>query len=428
MRYAPLGPLRGELRLPGDKSICHRAILLGGIAEGDTRIENFSGGGDNKSTLRCLRAMGVRIDELDAYTLLVHGVGLHGLHEPEDVLDAGNSGTTIRLLTGLLAGQPFFSVLTGDPFLRNRPMRRVIAPLRSLGAEIRGRAGDTRAPLAIAGHPLRGTHIELEVASAQVKSALLLAGLYAEGETSVTEPGPSRDHTERMLTYMGASLTREGNRVAIQSGRRLRGSLVQVPGDISSAAFFMVAATIVPGSAVRLRDVGLNPTRTGIVDILRSMGADIRFENERTLAGEPVGDIVVRHAPLHGVHVAGDVVVRAIDEFPILAVAATQAEGETVIEGAGELRVKETDRIRAMTSELRKLGADVEELPEGMRIRGGRPLSGGVVDSFHDHRIAMSLAIAAQVASNAVEITHFDMVAISYPGFDTDLGRLVQRG
>ncbi len=424
--FEALGPLRGELSFPGDKSICHRAVMLGGIAEGRTRIENFSGGGDNRSTVACLRGMGVVVDEIDARTLEVHGVGLHGLREPDDVLDAGNSGTTMRILSGLLAAQDFFTVLTGDEFLRRRPMRRVIDPLRQMGAVIHGRQGDTKAPLAISGRRLSGRRIELKVASAQVKSALLLAGLTAEGDTAVVEPGPSRDHTERMLRFLGADLRIDGHTVILSPGQRLHGQTLQAPGDISSAAFFLVAGLIVPGSELVLRGVGVNPTRTGIVDILRQMGGDIRLVNLREQAGEPVADIEVRASALKGVEVSGDVVVRAIDEFPVLAVAATQAEGETRITGAEELRVKETDRIRAMTSELLKLGADVEELTDGMVIRGGAPLRGGECESYHDHRVAMSLAVAAQVATGPVKIAHFDMVAISYPGFTQDLRRLAR--
>ena len=279
MKFEALGPLQGDLRFAGDKSICHRALMLGALAEGDTRIANFSGGGDNRSTLACLRRLGVVVDEINdeavGTTLVVHGVGLHGLREPDDVLDAGNSGTTMRIMSGLLAGQPFFSVLTGDEFLRKRPMRRVITPLRALGAEIYGREGDTKAPLAVRGKKLKGADIVLEVASAQVKSALILAGLYADGNTTVTEPGPSRDHTERMLKHMGARITVSAPKITVHTGSTLRGADIRVPGDISSAAFFLVAGLIVPGSEIVLRDVGVNPTRTGIIDILHAMGGDI---------------------------------------------------------------------------------------------------------------------------------------------------------
>lgn len=431
MKFEATGPLRGELSFPGDKSICHRAVMLGAIADGVTRITNFSGGGDNRSTLKVLRALGVVVDELSEQgvgtMLVVHGVGIDGLKEADDVLDCGNSGTTMRVMSGLLSAQPFFSVLTGDEFLRKRPMRRVIGPLRELGAEILGREGDTKAPLGIRGKKLQGTELTLQVASAQVKSALILAGLYADGQTTVVEPGPTRDHTERMLRFMGADLKVEGRRITVKPGKRLKGGEIAVPGDISSAAFFIVAGLITPGSEIRLRDVGVNPTRTGIIDILREMGGNITLENERDVAGEPVADIIVRHSNLKGVSVKGDVVVRAIDEFPVLAVAATQAAGETRIEGAEELRVKETDRIMAMTSELRKLGADVDELKDGMVIRGNSPLKGTAVDSYHDHRIAMSLAVAAQVTTGPVEIAHFDMVAISYPSFASDLKGLAGR-
>ncbi len=424
MKFERLGALKGEIRFPGDKSICHRALMMGGIAEGTSIVRNFSGGGDNRSTLACLRGLGVEVEEVSPTHLVVHGVGLRGLIEPEDVLDAGNSGTTMRIMSGLLSAQSFFTVLTGDPFLRRRPMKRVIEPLRTMGAEIYGRKGDTMAPLAIRGRQLQGREIALKVASAQVKSSLVLAGLYADGETVVTEPGPSRDHTERLLMHMGADLTVEGRSVKVRAVDTLSPFEIEVPGDISSAAFFIVAALIVPGSELVLRNVGVNPTRTGIVDILREMGGDISYENERDMAGEPVADIVVRHSSLRGVSVSGDVVVRAIDEFPALSVAAAMAEGETRITGAEELRVKETDRITAMTTELRKLGADVDELDDGMVIRGGRPLNGGKVESYHDHRVAMSLAVAALCADGPVEIEHFDMVAISYPDFVKDLRSL----
>jgi 3-phosphoshikimate 1-carboxyvinyltransferase len=427
MQFEALGPLKGEIRFPGDKSICHRAVMLGALAEGETRVENFSGGGDNRSTMHCLRSLGIEVREVDATTLSVQGNG-GVLREPDTVLDAGNSGTTMRIMTGLLAAQPFFSVLTGDEFLRRRPMKRVIEPLRAMGAEIYGRSGDTMAPLAIRGRKLSGRKIALNVASAQVKSALILAGLYAEGETEIVEPGPSRDHTERMLTHMGADLQVDGYKVVVRPGARLKGDRIVVPGDISSAAFFMVAALITPGSDIVLRDVGVNATRTGIIDILQAMGGKVRLVNERVSGGEPVADIEVSYSALKGISISGDVVVRAIDEFPVIAVAATQAEGETRVEGAAELRVKETDRIHAMATELRKLGATVEELPDGMVIQGGCRLHGATVESYHDHRVAMSLAVAALVSGGPIEIEHFEAVAISYPGFAADLRGLAGRG
>ena len=431
MKFETSGPLRGELRLPGDKSICHRSVMLGALAQGTTRIRNFSGGGDNLSTLACLRGMGVQVDESHtgaegASTLVVHGVGLHGLQEPGDVLDAGNSGTSMRILCGLLAAQSFFSVLSGDEHLRKRPMRRVIEPLREFGAEIYGREGDTLAPLAIRGRKLQGGSMTLKVASAQVKSALLLAGLYAEEGATIVEPGPSRDHTERLLAYMGADLAHAGNQVTLRPEPVLHGVEIDVAGDISSAAFFLVAALIVPGSQVVLKNVGVNPTRMGIVDILVHMGGDIRLENVRDVAGEPVADLVATHSALKGMEISGDLVVRAIDEFPVLAVAAAVAEGETRITGAEELRVKETDRIHAMTTELEKLGVDVEQYPDGMVIRGGRPVSGGQVSSYYDHRVAMSLAVAALVAEGPVYIENFECVAISFPRFREQLLSLMR--
>ena len=426
MNFQASGPLQGEIRLPGDKSICHRALMFGALAKGSTRIQNFSGGADNRSTLACMRAMGVGIDESSAdsavpSTVIVHGVGLHGLKEPEDVLDAGNSGTTMRIMSGLLAGQSFFSILNGDEYLRKRPMRRVIEPLREFGAEIYGREGDTLAPLAIRGRRLRGGSMDLKVASAQVKSALLLAGMYAEDGASICEPGPSRDHTERLLAFMGADLQRAGRQVILRPEPVLGGVDIEVAGDISSAAFFIVAALIVPGSQVVLKGVGVNPTRMGIVDILQQMGGDIRLENQRDSAGEPIADIVVSHSSLKGIDVDGDLVVRAIDEFPVLAVVAAVAEGTTRITGAEELRVKETDRIHAMTTELGKLGVDVEEFRDGMAIRGGARLKGCPVASYHDHRVAMSLAVAGLVAEGEVQIAGFDCVSISFPTFREQL-------
>ncbi|WP_390890402.1 3-phosphoshikimate 1-carboxyvinyltransferase [Geoalkalibacter halelectricus] len=411
------GGLRGEITVPGDKSISHRSIMLGSLAEGKTRIQGFLEGEDNLSTLKAFQSMGVEITRLGEGILEIQGRGLHGLREPADVLDCGNSGTTMRLMTGLLSAQRFFSVLTGDQYLRRRPMKRVVEPLSRMGARIWGRDGGERAPLAINGGPLRGIEYRSAIASAQVKSALLLAGLYAEGETRVYEPHLSRDHSERMLGFFGAELQTFDGGVSIKPLPRLAGREVQVPGDISSAAFFLVAALITPGSELLVRNVGINPTRSGIIEILRQMGGDLQLHDERTLSGEPVADILVRGSTLRGIEIGGDLVPRAIDEFPVISVAAALAEGVTVIRDAQELRVKETDRIAAMVSELGALGARVEALEDGMRIEGVAALKGGRVKSHGDHRIAMSMAVAALRATGEVTIDDTACTATSFPNF-----------
>jgi len=411
------GPLRGEVTVPGDKSISHRSIMIGSLARGTTRVHGFLHGEDNHATLNAFRAMGVEIDEEPGGVLSIHGRGLHGLQEPGDVLDCGNSGTTMRLMTGLLAGQSFFSVLSGDQYLRRRPMKRVVAPLAEMGATIAGRGGGDLAPLAISGTSLRGIDYRSPIASAQVKSALLLAGLYAQGPTCVYEPHLSRDHSERMLRYFGAELEPFDGGVRIQPDPELEGREVHVPGDISSAAFFLVAASVVPGSELLLKNVGINPTRSGILDILDAMGADITRVNPRELSGEPVADLLVRSSSLKGVEIDGEVVPRAIDEFPVVSVAACFAEGVTTIRDAHELRVKETDRIAAMTSELTKLGGRVEAREDGMVIEGGAQLRGGSVVSHGDHRIAMSMAVAALRGHDPVVIDDTACTGTSFPGF-----------
>ncbi len=427
MTTLPARQLRGEIAVPGDKSISHRSIMLGSLASGTTRITNFLRGEDNFSTMQAFRAMGVPIDD-DGQTVVVHGVGLHGLQEPFDVLDCGNSGTTIRLMTGLLSGQRFFSVLTGDQYLRKRPMKRVSEPLRRMGAQIAGRAQGTMAPLAITGSPLHGISYDSPIASAQVKSALMLAGLYAAGETTVTEPSLSRDHSERMFRFFGADLDTLPNGVVVRGGAELRGQEIMVPGDISSAAFFMVAALIVPGSELLIRNVGINPTRTGIIDILQAMGGDITLLEPREVSGEPVADLLVRSSRLKGIAIGGDLVPRAIDEFPAISVAATLAEGTTVITDARELRVKETDRIAAMAANLRAIGAaSVEETEDGMVIQGTETLAGGNVTSCGDHRIAMALSIAALASRSAVEVDDVSCVATSFPGFYQLLDKVAVR-
>lgn len=413
----PGGALRGRIRVPGDKSISHRAIMLGALADGATAIDGFLEGEDCLATLRAFRAMGVRIDGPDRGRVTVQGVGLRGLRAPDGPLDMGNSGTSMRLMSGILAGQAFDTVLTGDASLTRRPMRRVTEPLARMGARIDGTERGT-APLRIrGGQRLTGIDYPLPVASAQVKSCLLLAGLYAEGVTRITEPAPTRDHTERMLEGFGYPLAREGDCTVAVTGRgRLTGTEIDVPADISSAAFFLVGASIAPGSDLVLEHVGVNPTRTGAIDILRLMGADIEWLNPRLAGGEPVADLRVRHVPLHGIRIPAELVPLAIDEFPALFVAAGCAEGETVLTGAAELRVKESDRIQVMADGLAALGIAAAPTPDGIVIRGGA-LSGGTVDSHGDHRIAMSFAVAALRARGPIRIGDCANVNTSFPGF-----------
>lgn len=413
----PAKSLRGELSVPGDKSISHRSIMLGSLAEGTTRVSGFLMGEDNLSTWKAFEAMGVRIRQTGSDALEIEGVGLDGLAEPADVLDCGNSGTTMRLMSGLMAGQNFFSVLTGDQYLRRRPMKRVVTPLAAMGARIWGRDGGERAPLAIQGGSLRPTTYASPVASAQVKSAVLLAALSVEGETKVTEPHLSRDHSERMLSYFGAEVSPFEGGVSLAGRPRLLAQEVIVPGDISSAAFFMVAGLVTPGAELTIRNVGINPTRSGIIDILVAMGGELELLNIREQSGEPVADILVRYSNLKGIEISGDMVPRAIDEFPVICVAAALAEGTTIIRDAEELRVKETDRIAAMVSELGKLGGQIEARPDGMIITGVEQLSSGKVSSHGDHRIAMSMAIAALSARGEVTIEDAACTETSFPGF-----------
>lgn len=413
----PAAALRGDFTVPGDKSISHRSIMLGSLAEGTTRVEGFLTGEDNLATLKAFEAMGVTIRRNSETSLEIDGRGLDGLEEPDDVIDCGNSGTTMRLMTGLLAGQDFFSVLTGDRYLRRRPMKRVVMPLSQMGARIAGRRGGELAPLAIQGGGLRPMTYASPVASAQVKSALLLAGLYAEGETTVHEPHLSRDHSERMLKWFGADLRSFDGGVTIAGRPRLLARDVLIPGDISSAAFFMVAGLITPGSELLIRNVGVNPSRSGVIDILQAMGGRIELLNRRTPSGEPVADILVKASQLKGVEIGGDLVPRAIDEFPVICIAAAMAEGVTTIRDAHELRVKETDRIAAMTDGLVKLGAAVEPGDDGMIITGCEHLRGGPVESHGDHRIAMSFAVAALVCDSPVTINDTACTETSFPGF-----------
>jgi 3-phosphoshikimate 1-carboxyvinyltransferase len=411
----PGRPLHGSMRVPGDKSVSHRALMLAAIAEGDSRIRGFLEGEDTRATAAVLSQLGVHIETPSDGERVVHGVGLHGLRDSPQPLDCGNAGTGMRLLTGLLAGQAFDSTLVGDDSLSKRPMRRVTDPLASMGARIDTRDG--LPPLHVHGsQPLHGIHYELPVASAQVKSALLLAGLYAAGETQIVEPHPTRDYTERMLAAFGWPITFSPGHARLTGGHVLRATDVDVPADFSSAAFFLVAASIVPGSELRLPAVGLNPRRTGLLHALRLMGADISVEQEREAGGEPVGDLVVRHAPLHGVELPEALVPDMIDEFPALFIAAAVASGRTVVRGAAELRVKESDRIATMATGLRALGATIEETPDGAIIQGGQ-LGAGTVESHLDHRIAMSFAVAGLVATGPVQINDCRHVATSFPGF-----------
>ena len=412
----PAVSVRGDIIVPGDKSISHRSIMLGAIANGVTTVRGFLRGEDNMSTMHAFRAMGVEIND-DGETIQITGRGLHGLKEPGDVLDCGNSGTTIRLITGLLSGQSFFSVVTGDQYLRKRPMKRVVEPLSLMGARIAGRNGGTLAPLAINGGLLKGIDYQSPVSSAQIKSSLMLAGLYAEGETSVSEPSLSRDHSERMFRLFGASITTNARGVTVRGGVELTAREVTVPGDISSAAFFMVAALITPNSELLIKNVGVNPSRTGVIDILQAMGGNIQLLDEREVSGEPVADILVRSSSLKGIAISGSVVPRAIDEFPAICIAAACAEGVTAIRDAKELRVKETDRITAMADNLRKLSVTVLEFEDGMDITGTERITGETVDSCGDHRIAMSMSVAALVASSAITVTDIACVATSFPTF-----------
>lgn len=408
--------------MPGDKSITHRAIMLSALANGETTITGYCPGEDCLNTVRAFRAMGIRIDE-DAAQLRVYGKGQWGLTEPEAPLDLGNSGTGIRLMAGLLAGQDFFTVLTGDSSVRRRPMGRIVKPLRTMGAAITGRKGGELAPLAIAGSRLRGVEYASPVSSAQIKSALLLAALYAEGLTRITEPRRSRDHTERMLRFFGIPLQQDPAAVSLE-GRPATGwsspGRLAVPGDLSSAAFFLVAASIIPGSDITIRNVGINPTRTGILDILMQMGADIQRLNEREQAGEPVADLRVRAAALHGVRIGHDLIPQTIDEFPILCVAAAAAAGVTDISGAEELRVKESDRIATMSAELRKMGVMIEEKPDGLVVHGRAPrrFHAAACTSYGDHRVAMSIAVAGMSAEGVTSIDDTDCIETSFPGFD----------
>ena len=423
MKLAYSGPLRGEISVPGDKSISHRAVMFGALAKGTTEVTHFLQGADCLSTIDCFRRMGIDIENTPS-RILVHGKGLGGLTAPSAALDVGNSGTTLRLISGILAGQDFKVLLDGDASIRRRPMKRIMTPLSMMGAGIESLKGNGCAPLSIAGRPLHAIHYQSPVASAQVKSCVLLAGLYADGTTRVTEPALSRNHTELMLHFFGAQVLSEGTTASIQPSPTLEGRFIQVPGDISSAAYFIAAALLIPGSEVLIRNVGVNPTRDGILRVCQAMGADITRLNERSDSGEPTADLLVRHSSLRGTVIEGDLIPTLIDELPIIAVMAALAKGTTVIRDAAELKVKESDRIQVMTENLIRMGARVEATEDGMIIHGGSSLQGAIIDSHQDHRVAMSFAVAALAAEGETEIRDAECVSISYPGFYQDLASL----
>lgn len=419
----PVTKVSGEVRVPGDKSISHRAALFGGMAQGETYISNFLTGQDCLSTLGCLRSLGVCFERKGS-EIWLQSKGMQNWQEPEDFLDVGNSGTTMRLFLGVLSGSPFTVTLNGDSSIRSRPMRRVTEPLRAMGAQIMGRQNANFAPLTIQGGSLHGQAFQTKVASAQVKSALILAGLRAQGVTTVTEPTLSRDHTERLLQGFGVSLERCGTTVKVQGGASMSGQTIDVPGDVSSAAFFLVLGSLAAAGEITLPNVGMNPTRTGIIDVLRQMGADISEKEVTEVCGEPRATLIVRPAKLQGVEISGEMIPRLIDELPILAVAGCLAEGETIIRDAAELRVKETDRVRTVVDGLTALGARIEERPDGFHIWGRTSLRGGQVSSLGDHRLAMAWTIAALVSQDGVSIEGMEAASVSYPGFLQDIERL----
>lgn len=415
--------LRGEVRIPGDKSISHRSVMLGALAKGVTKITNFLQGADCLSTMACFRRMGIEIENKPG-EVLVHGQGLHGLSAPRDVLDVGNSGTTIRLLSGILAPQAFSSTLTGDASIQKRPMKRVMEPLGQMCAKIKSLPGNGCAPLLIDGTDLKGIHYQSPVASAQVKSCVLFAGMYADGPTSITEPALSRNHSELMLKHFGARLTSQETTVSIEPEPTLESREITVPGDISSAAYFIAAGLLVPHAEILIKNVGINPTRDGMLKVCRAMGAQIQYLNQREDSGEPTADLLVRSSALTGIVIEGDIIPTLIDELPMLAVMAAFAKGETVIRNAEELKVKESDRIALVTENLAAMGADVTATSDGMIIRGGPALSGARIRTCKDHRIAMSFAVAALAAEGTTVIEDADCVNISYPGFYEDLQKL----
>lgn len=414
--------LKGEVTVPGDKSISHRAVMFGSLAQGDTEVTNFLQGADCLSTIDCFRKMGIDIENTPE-RIMIHGRGLHGLSAPDSTLDVGNSGTTTRLISGILAAQPFPVTLTGDASIQKRPMRRIMEPLSMMGADITSVNGNDCAPLRITGGPLKGIHYHSKIASAQVKSAILLAGLYADGITKVTEPAVSRNHTEIMLNYFGASVTTEGKTASVCPNPVLTGQKIRVPGDISSAAYFIAAGLLVPGAEILIHNVGINPTRDGILKVAQAMGGNITYLNTN-YDGEPTADLLVKHSALHGTTIEGSIIPTLIDELPIINVMAACAEGTTIIRNAEELRAKESNRIDVMVDYLSAMGCDITGTEDGMIIEGGKPLHGITIDPHMDHRVAMSFAIAALVAEGETKITDSDIVTVSYPNFYEDLHRL----
>ncbi len=432
MKFQKSGPLKGVIQVPGDKSVSHRSVMLGALAQGTTEVTNFLQGADCLSTISCFRQLGIEIENNPVSNhVMIKGKGLYGLSKPADILDVGNSGTTIRLISGILCGQHFEATLIGDESIRRRPMGRIMTPLAMMGADIKSIKDNGCAPLAInatAGNRkgLTGIHYNSPVASAQIKSCILLAGLYGEGETSVSEPSLSRNHTERMLSTFGASVTSSGNTATVKPNPNLTGQQINVPGDISSAAYFIAAGLLVPNSEIIIKNVGINPTRDGILQVCKQMGADITLENRIDNGGEPVADLVVRSSELSAVQIGGELIPTLIDELPMIAVLACFAQGQTVIKDAAELKVKESNRIDVMVDNLTRMGADITATPDGMIINGGSPLHGATIDSKFDHRIAMSFAIAALLAEGETYITGAECVNISYPNFYSDLKSLVR--
>ena len=429
MRRSVVSPPRlvGTLSPPGDKSISHRSVILNAMAQGEAMVRNYSLGGDCASTLHCVRALGVSISHLEEKnSFVIQGVGLDGFREPANVLDAGNAGTTMRLLAGLLAGQPFLSIMTGDRSLRSRPMDRIVNPLTQMGARIQGRDGNSKAPLVILGGGLRGIEYTMPVASAQLKSCLIIAGLFASGKTTLHQPAVSRDHTERMLQHMGAALEEDGLTVTVRPGQALGPLNIQVPADISSAAYWLVAGVCHPSAQITVTNVGINSTRAGVIDALRAMGAKLTLSNRRMEGDEDVADVTAESSQLTATEIGGDLIPRLLDEVPVLALAACYAKGTTVVRDAQELRVKESDRIKTTVQELSRLGADIQEQPDGMVIRGARKLRGALSHSYGDHRLAMTLGIAGLLVRGETQIRGAEVASMSYPGFWDDMDSLTR--
>lgn len=425
MKIKPAASIKGEIHIPGDKSISHRAVMFGSISNGLTEISNFLEGADCLSTISCFQKLGIQIDKNEK-AIYVYGKGLHGLTKPKEILDAGNSGTTTRLISGVLAGQSFSTQLTGDASIQKRPMKRIMDPLSSMGADIVSLNHNNCAPLEISGHQLKGIHYVSPVASAQVKSCVLLAGLYADSKTSVTEPALSRNHTELMLSSFGADVTSQHLTASILPDPKLEGQKVEVPGDISSAAYFIAAACIVPNSELLIQNVGINPTRDGIIKVAKAMGASIEFINKRITSGEPVCDLLVKTSSLHGTIIEGDLIPTLIDELPIIAVMAAFSTGTTIVKDAQELKVKESNRIETVTNNLKAMGCDITPTEDGFIIIGGKQIHGAAIESHHDHRIAMSFAIAALACHGETTLSNSECIDISYPTFFHDLKSLIQ--